>query len=76
MYTSGWWLPAEAVWKLGNKAVVFQRESGVFVAREVQAGTAVEGMVNIHSNITGWQVAANAAYLVDSESFIKTNNRP
>jgi multidrug efflux pump subunit AcrA (membrane-fusion protein) len=76
MYTGGWWLPAEAVWKLGNKAVVFQRESGVFVAREVQAGTAVEGMVNIHSNITGWQVAANAAYLVDSESFIKTNNRP
>lgn len=72
VYTSGWWLPEKAVWRLGNKAVVFRRENGSFVPVAVQADGAVQGMVRISTDISGWQLAANAAYLVDSESFIKT----
>lgn len=75
MYATGWWLPEKAVWRLGNEAVVFRKEKGAYTPYDVQADAAVEGMVRVHTDITGWEVAANAAYLVDSESFIKTKKQ-
>lgn len=69
----GWWLPQAAVLQLGSKTVVFKKERSVFVPKAVQTGIAVQGMVLVTDSIGGWEIAKSAAYLVDSESFIKTN---
>ena len=71
-----YWLPQKAVLQLGTKAVVFKKENGVYVPKEVQTGIKVNGMVEIIDFIGNWQVAKNASFLVDSESFIRltTNN--
>jgi hypothetical protein len=66
-----YWLPQKAVLQLGTKAVVFKKENGVFIPKEVKAGIKVNGMVEIKDFIGDWQVAKNASFLVDSESFIR-----
>ncbi|MFT3824236.1 MAG: efflux RND transporter periplasmic adaptor subunit [Chitinophagaceae bacterium] len=71
VYEGGWWLPKKALWQSGNKAFIFRKENGVVKAMAVKTGVSAEGMVQVLTNIAGWQVADNAAYLVDSESFIK-----
>lgn len=75
VYTAGWWLPQQAVWRLGNRAVVFRKENGVYKPVEVQTGAVADGFIQVNTDIANWEVAANAAYLVDSESFIKTNDK-
>ncbi|WP_262713226.1 efflux RND transporter periplasmic adaptor subunit [Chitinophaga japonensis] len=74
VYTEGWWLPRKAVWRLGNKSVVFKKEKDVYVPMAVETGVEAKDMIQVNTNIDGWKVASNAYYLVDSESFIKTNN--
>lgn len=71
-----YWLPQKAVLQLGTKAVVFKKENGVYVPREVQTGLKTNSMIEIIDFIGDWQVAKNASFLVDSESFIrlKSNN--
>ncbi|WP_343746390.1 efflux RND transporter periplasmic adaptor subunit [Chitinophaga sp.] len=73
VYHEGWWLPAKAVYRSGNQSLVFRKTGGAFTPVAVTTGATVAGMVQVTSNIAGWEVASNAAYLVDSESFIKTN---
>lgn len=75
VYREGWWLPAKALYHSGNQSLVFRKTGGAFtpVAVAVDAGATVADMVQVTSNIAGWEVASNAAYLVDSESFIKTH---
>ncbi|HVI48757.1 MAG TPA: efflux RND transporter periplasmic adaptor subunit [Chitinophaga sp.] len=73
VYPGGWWLPEKAVWRSGNKAVVFRQEGRVYVPVIVETGAQAEGMIQVKTNISGWKVASNASYLVDSESFIKTS---
>lgn len=73
VYEQGWWLPRAAVLRLGNRAVVFREENGAYIPAAVRAGAAADGMVQVNTDIGGWQIAANASYLVDDESFIKTN---
>ncbi|RPD43508.1 efflux RND transporter periplasmic adaptor subunit [Paracnuella aquatica] len=70
----GWWLPQSAVLQVGSQSVVFKKEGDVFVPRTVQTGLAVQGMVQIEDSVGGWNIAKSAAYLVDSESFIKLNS--
>lgn len=70
----GWWVPKQAVVKLGNRSVVFKKQEGVFVPMEVQSGAAANGMIQILDDISSWSIAANAHYLVDSESFIIPQN--
>lgn len=72
-YTNSWWLPKKTVWRLGNKSIVFKKENDVYIPFEVETGVEATDMIEIRTNIGNWRVAANAAYLVDSESFIKTN---
>jgi Cu(I)/Ag(I) efflux system membrane fusion protein len=66
-----WWLPEAAVVSLGNKSIVFKKEGNVFVPKEVDAGFHIAGMVQVKTNVSDWALSKNAAYLVDSESFIK-----
>lgn len=60
---------------VGAESVVFRKENGVFVAVPVNTGIKVAGLVQIQQRIDGWQVAKEAAYLVDSESFISTKTK-
>jgi len=71
----GWWLPKKAVWQSGNKSIVFKKEGSVFVPKQVETTVEAEGMVLVTSAIGNWLVAGNAAFLVDSESFIKTTDQ-
>lgn len=70
----GWWVPTSAVLELGSKTIVFKKEGNVFVPRTVTRGISAEGMVQIMAGVSGWEIAQNAAYLVDSESFIRVNS--
>jgi hypothetical protein len=70
----GWWVPEKAVLDLGSQSVVFKKEGEVFVPRQVRARKRMEGMVLIEEGVSNWEIAASAAYLVDSESFIKLNS--
>lgn len=74
MYTEGWWLPKKAVLRLGNKTVVFKKDKDMYVPVVVQTGVEATEMIQVLTNISDWKVASNAAYLVDSESFIKVND--
>lgn len=67
-----YWLPASAVLTMGNKSIVFKKEGAVMVAQAIQTGLRMNGMVQVKSDVADWQLAKNAAYLVDSESFVKS----
>ena len=69
----GWWVPKQAVWQLGNRSVVFRKVDGVFRPMEVETGYLTEGTIQVLTDISDWEIAKTAYYLVDSESFIKTN---
>lgn len=69
------WLPEEAVTSLGLEKVVFVREQDGFVARKVKTGIISKHLVQILDGLEPNEaVAANAGFLVDSESFIMTKN--
>lgn len=71
LLAASWWLPEPAVLSVGNKRVVFKKEGNVFLPKVVDAGITIGGMVQIKEDISTWNISKNAAYLVDSESFIK-----
>lgn len=76
VHKKGWWLPKKAVWQSGNKAIVFKKQNDVFVPMQIETVVEAEGMVLVTTSIGDWKIAENAAFLVDSESFIKTTNQP
>ncbi len=72
------WLPVNAVLQLGQQSVVFKKEGDVFIPTKINTGIRMNGLVEVLDRIAGWQIAKNANFLVDSESFIRlqTNNEP
>lgn len=73
---ASWWLPESATISLGNKTVVFKKEGNVVIPKIVKSGITIAGMIQIKEDIGSWEVSKKAAYLVDSESFIKmTENK-
>ena len=69
------WIPSTAVLSLGLDKIVFVKHEGTFEAKKIQTGIANDQMVEIISGLDGNdQIAENAQYLMDSESFIKVNN--
>ncbi|QEC70316.1 efflux RND transporter periplasmic adaptor subunit [Panacibacter ginsenosidivorans] len=72
----GLWLPVSAVLSLGANEIAFKKEDGGFAAHKITTGIRLNNYVQILSglNITD-TVAANAQYLVDSESFIKISSK-
>lgn len=72
LLTAAWWLPETAVLSMGNKSIIFKKEGNVLVPQTIDAGPTIAGMVQVKTDISNWEVSKNAAYLVDSESFIKT----
>lgn len=66
------WLPEEAILSLGLDKVVFVRMGEAFVARKIETGIINKHLVQVLNGLEKSEaVAANAQYLVDSESFIK-----
>jgi len=70
----GYWLPKDAVISLGLDKVVFKKYSGIFKAQKVVTGFTYNNKIQIIDGLTPYDaVAANAQFLMDSESFIKVN---
>lgn len=69
----GEWLPREAVLSLGLHRVVLQKENGLFQVKGIQTGLLTDSLIQVTGGLDPRDsVAANAQYLIDSESFIKT----
>ncbi len=70
----GNWLPKDAVISLGLDKIVFKKFSGVFKALKIQTDITCNNKIQIIDGLTPYdEVAANAQFLMDSESFIKVN---
>lgn len=70
-----YWLPKDAVLSLGMDKVVFQKNEGGFKALKISTGIMHEKHIQVLSGLTITDsVAANAQFLMDSESFIKVKN--
>lgn len=70
----GLWVPQSSVLSLGINDVVFLKSGPGFIAHRIQSGIRRGSKVQILSGINSTDtIAVNAQYLIDSESFIKTN---
>ena len=68
----GNWVPRSAVLQLGTRSVCFVRQGKVFVPRYVQVLSEAADWLDIGSGVeSGQELALNAWFLVDSESFVK-----
>lgn len=68
------WVPKEAVLDLGSDKIVFIKARGLLKPKKIITGISSEGQVEILSGLSSSdEIAENAQYLVDSESFIKVN---
>lgn len=69
---NAYWLPKEAVVSLGMDRIVFLKSGGGFKAHKINTGITHNNHIQVLTDITiSDSVAANAQYLMDSESFIK-----
>lgn len=71
--TEGLWVPKEAVLDLGLEKIIFIKDRNVLKPKKVVIGTRTGALVEIKQGLSSSdEIAANAQYLIDSESFIKT----
>lgn len=72
--TSAWmWLPRQAVVDLGTEAIVFVKERGSFVAKQVVIQSSSPDKVALSGLSSMDEIALSAQFLVDSEGFIRTS---
>lgn len=70
---SGLWIPAEASYQMGNRTIVFIKKNQVLMAKEITIGAKSDDFIQVKSGLkTTDEIAAHATYLMDSESFIQT----
>jgi Cu(I)/Ag(I) efflux system membrane fusion protein len=69
-------LPASAVVSLGTDKIVFRKVNGGFKTQKVAVGNTYNNQIQILNGLSLQDSAAvNAQYLMDSESFIKVNDK-
>jgi Cu(I)/Ag(I) efflux system membrane fusion protein len=69
----GIWLNKQAIVSIGSKKVVFVKMDKGFKAKEIKTGIEIDGYAKIMEGISVQdKVVENGQYLMDSESFIKT----
>ncbi len=69
------WIPKVAVLDLGVQQIVFKKDKGTFTPYKVKTGLDSDGWIEIIEGLDeSSEIAINAQYLVDSESFIKVMN--
>lgn len=72
----GIFVPSTAIVHLGNRDIVFVKENTVFKSRLVQFGITTSQQTMILTGLSNKdEIAENAQLLMDSESFIKTENQ-
>lgn len=70
---SGLWIPRSAMTDLGEHKIVWLKQDGLFKVQPVETGSINGDSVLISKGLSALDtIAANAQYLTDSESFIKT----
>jgi Cu(I)/Ag(I) efflux system membrane fusion protein len=70
----GMWLPKEAVLSLGLDKVVFLKTTEGLIVYKIETGHVHKKLLQVTSGLQEKDsVAANAQYLIDSESFVKTS---
>lgn len=70
------WLPKEAILSLGLEKVVFVKSGNGYKAQKIETGVSYKNLIQITGGITVTDsVAANAQFLMDSESFIKIRDK-
>lgn len=68
------WVPKEAILDLGIEEVVFIKEKNVFKPKKIVTGARTENQIEVKQGLSSSdEIASNAQYLIDSESFVKTN---
>ncbi len=68
------WLPQQAVLSLGLNKVVMLKNGDVFEVHAVHTGIVANDLIQIRDGLNDQDsVAADAQFLIDSESFIKVN---
>ena len=71
--TKAIWLEKQALVSIGSKKIVFIKMNNGFKATAIKAGIEIDDFIQIISGISVEDtLAKNAHYLIDSESFIKT----
>lgn len=66
------WIPETASLDLGKNHVVFVKKGGVFQTRAIRTGIRTDGWIEVIAGIgTEDEIAENARFLMDSESFVK-----
>lgn len=71
---SGVWLPRSAVLGLGGRTVSFVKKDGIFAPVDVTVHAYSGDWVDIGESIGDKEVALNAWFLMDSESFVQVKN--
>jgi Cu(I)/Ag(I) efflux system membrane fusion protein len=70
------WVPSSALLDMGREKMAFVRKAGVFSSRTVRTGLQEGNWVEVLSGLTSEEaIAENAQFLMDSESFVKSNER-
>ena len=73
--TRALWVPTVAVLDLGVQQIVFIKDKGTFTPYKIKTGLHSDGWIEIIEGLDkSSEIAVNAQYLVDSESFIKVMN--
>lgn len=69
------WIPKIAVLDLGVQQIVFIKDKGTLTPFRIKTGSESSGWIEVMEGLSeSSEIAANAQYLVDSESFIKVKN--
>jgi len=69
----GLWIPHEAVLDLGLEKIVFIKDHNVLKPKKITTGAVAGEWIEVRQGLSSSEeIASNAQYLVDSESFIKT----
>ncbi|MDZ4331282.1 MAG: efflux RND transporter periplasmic adaptor subunit, partial [Flavobacterium sp.] len=69
----GIWIQKQAMVSIGNKKIVFLKMENGFKASSIKTGIEIDDFIQIMEGISVKDtIAKNAQYLIDSESFIKT----
>ena len=69
----GIWIQKQSMVSIGNKKIVFLKMNNGFKASSIKTGIEIDDFIQIMEGISVKDtIAKNAQYLIDSESFIKT----
>ncbi len=70
---NGIWIQKQSMVSIGNKKIVFLKMDNGFKASTIKTGIEIDDFIQIMEGISVKDtIAKNAQYLIDSESFIKT----